>query len=355
LACDALSQRVRNQHHPGDRVLQAQGKIGCPVIGYIIRRALYAIPILVGVNILTFVLFFVVNSPDDMARMHLGQKRVTAEAVEQWKREHGYDRPLLWDRSAVGIDKIKNTIFFQKSARLFMFDFGRSDSGRDIGYDIQQRMWPSLAIAIPSLMVGLLVNISFALLIAFFRATYIDVLGVVLCVILMSVSGLFYIIGGQYLIGKLLHLVPISGYDTGLDATKFVVLPVIVGVIGGIGSGTRWYRTVFLEEIGKDYVKTARAKGLAERLVLYRHVLRNALIPILTGVVVVLPLLFLGSLITESFFGIPGLGSYTIDAINGQDFAIVRSMVFLGSVLYILGLLLTDISYTLVDPRVRLG
>lgn len=325
------------------------------MIAYIIRRALYAIPILVGVNILTFVLFFVVNSPDDMARMHLGQKRVTAEAVEQWKREHGYDRPLLWDRSAVGIDKIKNTIFFQKSARLFLFDFGRSDSGRDIGYDIQQRMWPSLAIAIPSLMVGLLVNISFALLIAFFRATYIDVLGVVLCVILMSVSGLFYIIGGQYLIGKLLHLVPISGYDSGLDATKFVVLPVIVGVIGGIGSGTRWYRTVFLEEIGKDYVKTARAKGLAERLVLYRHVLRNALIPILTGVVVVLPLLFLGSLITESFFGIPGLGSYTIDAINGQDFAIVRSMVFLGSVLYILGLLLTDISYTLVDPRVRLG
>ena len=128
----------------------------------------------------------------------------------------------------------------------------------------------------------------------------------------------------------------------------------IIGVIGGIGSGTRWYRTLFLEEINKEYVRTARAKGLSETLVLFRHVLRNALIPILTGVVVVLPLLFMGSLITESFFGIPGLGSYTIDAINSQDFAIVRSMVFLGSVLYILGLILTDISYTVVDPRVRL-
>ena len=148
---------------------------------------------------------------------------------------------------------------------------------------------------------------------------------------------------------------PISGYEPGLGAFKFLILPVIIGVIGGIGSGTRWYRTLFLEEINKDYVRTARAKGLAEQLILFRHVFHNALIPILTGVVVVLPLLFMGSLITESFFGIPGLGSYTIDAINNQDFAIVRAMVFLGSVLYIIGLILTDISYTFVDPRVRLS
>jgi peptide/nickel transport system permease protein len=176
-----------------------------------------------------------------------------------------------------------------------------------------------------------------------------------LAVVMMSVSGLFYIIGGQYLIGKLLHLVPISGYDDGFDAIKFVILPVLIGVISGLGSGLRWYRTIFLEEIGKDYVRTARAKGLAELRVLFTHVLRNALIPILTGIVAVLPLLFMGSLIMESFFGIPGLGSYTIEAIRNQDFAIVRAMVFLGSALYILGLLLTDISYTLVDPRVRLA
>ncbi len=325
------------------------------MMAYIIRRILYAIPILIGVNIFTFVLFFVVNTPDDMARMHLGMKRVTSEAVENWKQERGYNRPLLYNSEVAGTDKITDTIFFQKSVKLFRFDFGSSDSGRDIGYDISQRMWPSLAIAIPVLLVGLLVNISYALLIAFFRATYIDIWSVVLCVVLMSISGLFYIIGGQYLVSKLLHLVPISGYATGMGAAKFLILPVIIGVIGGIGSGTRWYRTLFLEEINKDYVRTARAKGLSETLVLFRHVLKNAMIPILTGVVVVLPLLFMGSLITESFFGIPGLGSYTIDAISRQDFAIVRSMVFLGSVLYIFGLLLTDISYTLVDPRVRLS
>jgi peptide/nickel transport system permease protein len=321
---------------------------------YIIRRLLYALPILIGVNALTFVLFFVVNSPDDMARMHLGGKRVSEEAIQTWKAEHGYDQPLLINLGAEGMERLTDTIFFEKSVRLFVFDFGKSDSGRDIGHDIAQRMWPSLAIAVPTLLVGLAVNITFALLLAFFRATYLDFWGVVLLVAMMSVSGLFYIIGGQYLVGKLLNLVPVSGYDTGIHAWKFMILPVIIGVISGIGAGTRWYRTLFLEEIHRDYVRTARAKGLAEQRVLFGHVLRNALIPILTGVVVVLPLLFIGSLLTESFFGIPGLGSYTIDAINNQDFAIVRAMVFLGAVLYILGLLLTDISYTIADPRVRL-
>jgi peptide/nickel transport system permease protein len=324
------------------------------MMAYVIRRILYAIPILIGVNVITFFLFFVVNSPDDMARMHLGMKRVTPEAIEKWKQEHGYDKPLLYNQQADGADALTDTIFFDKSIRLFRFEFGSSDSGRDIGYDISQRMWPSLAIAVPTLLVGLLINISFALLIAFFRGTYLDLWAVVACVVMMSISTLFYIIGGQFLVGKLLHLAPISGYDTGFAAAKFLILPVIVGVIGGIGSGTRWYRTLFLEEVNKDYVRTARAKGLAENLVLFRHVFHNALIPILTGVVVILPLLFMGSLLTENFFGIPGLGSYTIEAIASQDFAIVRSMVFLGSVLYIAGLILTDISYTIVDPRVRL-
>ncbi|MCW9024900.1 MAG: ABC transporter permease [Gammaproteobacteria bacterium] len=324
------------------------------MFAYIIRRTLYAIPILIGVNLLTFSLFFVVNSPDDMARMHLGMKRVTPESIDKWKQERGYDKPLLYNASAEGIEKVSDTIFFDKSLRLFVFDFGSADDGRDIGFDISQRMWASLAIALPVFIVGILVNITFAMLLAFFRATYIDIWGVVLCVILMSISSLFYIIGGQFLVGKLLHLVPISGYDTGVSAIKFLVLPVIIGVIGGIGAGSRWYRTIFLEEINKDYVRTARAKGLSEIRVLFKHVLKNAMIPILTGVVVVIPLLFMGSLITESFFGIPGLGSYTIDAIQNQDFAIVRAMVFLGSVLYIIGLILTDISYTMVDPRVRL-
>jgi peptide/nickel transport system permease protein len=323
---------------------------------YIVRRTLYAIPILIGINLITFALFFLVNTPDDMARLQLGVKRVTPEAIQKWKAEHGYDKPLLWNASAAGAGRLKDTIFFEKSVKLFVFDFGASEAdNRDIANEIRTRMWPSLALAVPVFIVGIALNITFALGMAFFRATYLDVWGVVLCVAMMSISSLFYIIVGQYLFSKVLHLVPISGYAGGLDAVRFLILPVLIGVIGGIGSGSRWYRTLFLEEMGKDYVRTARAKGLAESVVMFRHVLKNAMIPILTGVVVVIPLLFMGSLITESFFSIPGLGSYTIDAIQAQDFAVVRVMVFVGSVLYIAGLLLTDISYTLVDPRVRLG
>ena len=325
------------------------------MIQYIIRRLLYSLPLLLGVNILTFVLFFVVNSPDDMARMQLGQKHVTEQAISNWKQQHGYDVPLLWNSAAEGKNKIADTIFYQKSVGLFLLRFGISDSGRNIGADIKERAWPSLAVALPTLLIGLLVNICCALMMVLFRNSYLEQAGIVLCVILMSVSSLFYIIGGQFLIGKELRLVPISGYDDGLEAIKFLILPVLMGVFSGIGSGVRWYRTLFLEEVEKDYVRTARAKGLSETQTLFRHVLPNAMIPILTGVVVVLPLLFMGSLIMESFFSIPGLGSYTIDAINSQDFAIVRAMVFLGSVLYVIGLLLTDISYTLVDPRVRLS
>jgi peptide/nickel transport system permease protein len=325
------------------------------MIAYLIRRILYAIPILIGVNLITFTLFFIVNTPDDMARLQLGIKRVTPEAIEKWKAQHGYDKPLLFNAQAAGADKLTDTIFFEKSASMFAFDFGFSDDGRSISQEIKTRMMPSLAIALPSFLIGLLVYISFAMLMTLFRATALDLAGVSLCVVLMSISSLFYIIGGQFVLSKLWHWVPISGFgDSILSSLRFIALPILIGVVSGIGASSRWYRTIFLEEVGKDYVRTARAKGLSELRVLFRHVLKNAMIPILTGVVTVIPLLFLGSLLTEAFFGIPGLGSYTIDAINAQDFSIVRAMVFLGSVMYIVGLILTDVSYTLVDPRVRL-
>ena len=172
---------------------------------------------------------------------------------------------------------------------------------------------------------------------------------------MMSISSLFYILMGQFFFSGVLKLVPISGFSDGLGMVVFLTLPVLIGIISRLGGEALFFRTMFLEEIGKDYVRTARSKGLSESVVLFGHVLRNALLPILTSTVAVLPLLFMGALIMESFFGIPGLGSYTMDAINAQDFAIVRSMVFVGSALYILGLILTDISYTLADPRIRLG
>lgn len=323
------------------------------MLHYIGRRLAYGVLVLLGVNLLTFVLFFAVNTPDDMARLAIGGQRVSVEAIEQWKELHGYNKPLFYNAAQSGLQSLKDTIFYERSVPLLRFDFGFSDSGHDISHEIQGRMWPSLALAIPTFFLGLGVSVAFALFLVFFRHTRIDFYGVVLCVVLLSISGLFYIIAGQWLFAKVLALVPYSGWTQGLDTARFLVLPVLIGVISRLGPEARFYRALFLEEASKDYIRTARAKGVSEYAVLFKHLLRNAMLPILTGAVSAVPLLFMGSLIAESFFGIPGLGSYTIEAINSQDLSIVRAMVFLGSALYILGLLMADISYTLVDPRVR--
>jgi peptide/nickel transport system permease protein len=327
------------------------------MLNYIVRRLGYGLLVLVGVNLLTFFLFFTVNTPDDMARLNIGGKRVTQEQIDKWKAERGYDKPLYWNAQAEGSARATDTILWERSVSLLALDFGRSDAraGLDIGHEIATRMVVSLQLAVPLFVLQVLASTAFALLLVFFRHSRIDFWGVVLCVLMLSISSLFYIIVGQFLFSRLLKLVPISGYAPGLDALRFLLLPVALSLLSRLGGEARLYRAMFLEEIGKDYVRTARAKGLPEHVVLLRHVLRNALIPIITSAGSYLPYVFLGSLVFESFFGIPGLGAFVIDAIAGQDFAIVRAMVFLGAALYILSFVLIDILYTLVDPRVRLG
>ena len=276
-------------------------------------------------------------------------------APPSWQNgSRGGDAPFFFNGDKEGLAQVSDTVFFQKSLKLFAFDFGEGDDGRSISYDIGTRMWPSLALALPTFILGLFLDIVCALLVVLFRYSVVDRVAGVIAIMMMSISGLFYIIIGQYLFGYILRWFPISGYEDGIGALRFILLPLVIGVIHGIPVGIRVYRTVFIEEMEKDYVRTARSKGIPEYRVL-GHVLQNGLLPILTGVVVVIPQLFMGSLIMESFFGIPGLGSYTIDAIQAQDFSILRSMVFLGSVLYILGVLLTDLAYCIADPRVRLG
>jgi peptide/nickel transport system permease protein len=326
------------------------------MLHYLVRRLGYALLILIGVNLFTFFLFFTVNTPDDMARLNIGGKRVTQEQIDKWKGERGYDKPLYWNAKQQGSAKLTETIVWERSVSLLALEFGRSDSKNsvDIGHEIKTRMWVSLQLAVPLFLLQVIASTSFALLLVFFRHTRIDFWGVVLCVVMLSISSLFYIIVGQFLFSRVFKLVPISGYAGGLDAVKFLVLPVLLALLARLGSEARLYRAMFLEEIGRDYVRTARAKGLAEHIVLGRHVLKNALIPIITSAGSYLPYVFLGSLVFESFFGIPGLGAFVIEAISGQDFAIVRSMVFLGAVLYIASNVLIDLAYTWVDPRVRL-
>lgn len=261
------------------------------MINYLLRRVVYGILILLGVNLITFVLFFAVNTPDDMARLNLGGRRVTADAIEAWKAARGLDKPLFINTAAEGVQKITDTVFFERSVPLLFFDFGRSDSGRDIGHEISTRMWPSLALAVPTFLLGLIVMVAWSLLVVLFRRTRVEAAAIGLSVFLMSISSLFYIIVGQWLFSKLMRLFPISGWADGWGCTAFLVLPVLI--------------------------------ALFSRL--------------------------------ESFFGIPGLGSYTIDALGAQDFSVVRTMVFLGTFAYIIGLIATDIVYAWVDPRIRLA
>lgn len=327
------------------------------MLSYMIRRLGYGLLILIGVNLFTFFLFFSVNTPDDMARLNIGGKRVSQEQIVKWKAERGYDKPLYWNETEAGAQKLTRTILWERSVSLMMLDFGRSDARQavNIGHEIKTRMGVSLQLAVPLFILQVIVSTAFALMLVFFRNTRIDFWGVVLCVLMLSISSLFYIIVGQYFFSRLLKLVPINGYAPGLDAIKFLALPIALSLLARLGGEARLYRAMFLEEVGKDYVRTARAKGLSEQIVLFRHVLRNALIPIITSAGAYLPYVFMGSLVFESFFGIPGLGAFVIEAITGQDFAIVRTMVFLGAVLYIATNALIDIAYTWVDPRVRLA
>jgi peptide/nickel transport system permease protein len=326
------------------------------MFNYLVRRLGYGALILVGVNLFTFILFFTVNTPDDMARLNIGGKRVSQDQIEKWKAERGYDKPLYWNAKEPGTAHVTETILWERSVSLFALKFGRSDARNsvDIGHEIKTRMGVSLQLALPVFLLQVIASTTFALLLVFFRNSRIDFWGVVLCVLMLSISALFYIIVGQFVFSRVLRLVPINGYAGGLDAVKFLILPVMLSLLSRLGGEARLYRAMFLEEIGKDYVRTARAKGLAESAVLFHHVLKNALIPIITSAGSYLPYVFLGSLVFESFFGIPGLGAFVIEAIGGQDFAIVRSMVFLGALLYIASYVVIDLAYTWADPRVRL-
>lgn len=311
------------------------------MIRYLLRRLLYAIPILLGVSIATFGLFYMTVPPEQMARHNISAQNPTPEQVNDWLVARGYDKPLPEQ--------------FEKHMRgMFLFDFGKSDSTDEPIVDrLKSGTGPSLILGVFVLLGAVGAAVALALVAAAYRATYIDHWVTVSCVLLMSVTFLVYIIGGQFLFGKVLRWFPLAGYQPGFAGLRFMALPVIVGIIASLGGNVRFYRTVMLEETTRDYVRTAHAKGVPGTRVLFVHVLKNASIPILTSFVLSLPFVVTGSLLLESFFGIPGLGTYMVDAINGQDFAVIRALVFLGTILYVIGSVLTDLSYALVDPRVR--
>lgn len=328
------------------------------MFAYVVRRSLYTIPLILGVSLLVFVLFNVVGG--DPTYTMLG-KHATAEQLKELRHELGFDLPL-WQQ-----------FMFQLKQQLTL-DFGRSYATKQrISSMLADGVVPSLCLTVPAFVLGLIVSVVIGVFVCYFRGGLLDRSIVVLTVAGMSITSLAYIIAGQYFLAYVLsgwtnaqfgiELFPIQGweYPSGfLDVEGLLVmawylwLPWIIWVITGLGADVRFYRTVILDEVSQDYVRTARAKGLSEPVVFFRHILMNAMIPIITRVVIMIPYLYTGSLLLENFFGIPGLGNMAVNGINNSDFPVIKAITFIGALLFILFNLITDICYALVDPRVKL-
>jgi len=326
------------------------------VVYYIIRRILLAVPTVVGVCLVTFLLFNVFASPEAVARRQLG-KNPTEVQVKAWISAHGMDKPMFFNLKAAQDGRLHpfDSRFWNQMRELLLFQFPESDYlHENVGDLIKEKIGPSLTITVPAFLLSIIVTLPLALFVAYYRGTYLDKMALFICVILMSIVILNYIIVGQYLLAVVFKYFPIYGYEFGLGAWKFVLLPIILAVASGLGGGLRFYRTLMLNEVRSDYVRTAMAKGVSEGGILFKHVLKNAMIPILTTTVLSIPFLITGSLLLEMYFGIPGMGNLLLNAINNADYPVIRTLTYVYSLLYIAGSILTDISYTLVDPRVIL-
>ena len=308
---------------------------------FLIRRIIGTIPIVFGVALVVFVLFNIVGG--DPALMMVG-KHATAQQLADIRHEYGLDLPLYVQ-------------FGHYLRDIVTFDFGRSYATRQkISDMILNGIGPSLSLTLPAFALTTVVSVLLGLLVSYFRGRMVDRVAVFLCVIGMSIPILGYILFGQYYLAYELRLFPISGYDYSFPGRfEYIALPMLLWLFLSVGYDVRYYRTAILEETNQDYVRTARAKGLPEPRVFLKHVLKNSMIPVVTNVVLQIPLLVLGSFLFETFFGIPGLGSITIDALHNSDFPVIKTMAFVISLLLIFGNVLTDVVYALVDPRVKLS
>jgi peptide/nickel transport system permease protein len=306
---------------------------------YIIRRLLYTIPIVFGVLLLTFILFKVV--PGDPA-IQMAGKGASPQVVEEIRQEYGLNKPLILSWDSQFLNHLKNAL---------TFNFGRAIDREPVIDKIKKALGYSLAITIPIFIGILIVSVSISLFVAFLRGTVWDVLVVVICVAGMSIPYLSFILFGQYYFAYKWQVFPVF-FEPDLPLYQCVALPVLIGIAAGLGSNVRFYRTVILDEIRSDYVRTAMACGLSRRRVLFKHVLKNAMVPIITHVTRTIPYLFLGSLLLERFFGIPGLGYLMVEATWSRDYFVINAMTYISATLFVLFNLLTDICYLLVDPRV---
>ena len=314
---------------------------------YAVRRLLELIPTTIGILLLTFVLFNVVGGSS--AAVVLG-KNATKASIEAFNKRYGYDKPLILNTRKD--ESLFDSQFFNFVKNVAKGEFGMSTEHREPVIDVLKRgVGPSLSLTVPMLLCGTFVGLVLALGCAALRGSVFDRSVLVMSTVLMSVNYVVWVLAGQFFLAYKWRLFPIWGYENAF----YLALPVLIGVLSSLGVDIRFFRTAVLDEIYKPYVRTARAKGLSGTTILVKHVLRNSLIPIVTYISLSIPYLFTGSLLLETFFGIPGLGSVSLNAINSADLAVVRAVVLLGALLYQVVNLVTDLAYAALDPRVRLG
>ena len=323
------------------------------MLKYVLKRLWETIPTTIGILLLTFVLFNVVGGSP--AEVILG-KNATAESVAAFNRKWGYDKPLLvGELRGCGVERLRglcDSQFFNFIGGLCKGDFGYSIENQEPVIEVLKRgVGPSLSLTVPILVGGVIVALMLALLAAAMRGEWVDKAVLVFSAVLMSVNYVIWVLAGQFFLSYKAGLFPVWGYENAF----YLVLPVLIGIFSSLGTDVRFFRTAILDEVYKPYVLTARAKGLSGWTIMTRHVLRNALIPIVTYVSLSIPYLFTGSLLLESFFGIPGLGSVSINAIHSADMAVVRAIVVLGALLYQFVNLITDVLYAFLDPRIRMS
>jgi peptide/nickel transport system permease protein len=310
------------------------------VLAYTLRRLIYMGPVLFGVAVLVFALFHTVG--EDPALVALGQ-HASPEAIADLRAQWGLDKPLYAQ-------------FLDFLVQIVTFDYGRSfDSGEELGDLLRQGAPVSLWLTVPPFLMGLLIAVALGLLIAYYRGSWIDRYSTALFIGAMSISYLVYIIAFQYFLAYRLGWFPISGYAAGLTGLRYFVLPWLIIIVVSLGPDVRMYRTVFLDETSADYVRTARAKGVSETRMLFGHVLKNAMIPIVTYTMVAIPFLILGAFLMERYFSLPGVGDLMITAINNGDFPVLKGLTMIIAIGYSLIVLLTDVVYAWVDPRISLS
>ncbi|MBX3459211.1 MAG: ABC transporter permease [Planctomycetes bacterium] len=348
------------------------------MLAYVLRKLLYMPLILMGVIVITFILFFLVTSPEALARHRVGEK-ASQQQVLEWMAVNGYiewtdagraKREAELERTEDEFDKELGKSFddgvdYKRTSSLILFgryirdiarfDYGMDRRDRPVTRVLYEGMWASLALTLPAFLIAELLGVFFGLIAAMYRQTKIDHVLVISAILIASINNIALYMYGQKFLAAEWNYFPVSGYGDGFNAVRYLMLPILLYVFISYGDQLRFNRIVMLDETNQDYVRTARAKGLNENSVLFKHVLRNTLIPLITRWVVAIPTLYLGALVLESFFGIPGLGYLTVDAIANSDVNIVRATVVLGSITFMLANLLSDVLYAVADPRVKLS